>query len=132
MQAVAETPVTETPEVTEPEEKVEKEAAVEEKPAPDAAEESEEPENLRKIFAGGLNRDTSDEKFKEFFSQFGNITDGVVIKDQGQSELSTSVLVPSSRLLLRIFVFTACCDRKTCATEYNAVHFTNNPCGIIC
>ena len=98
LQAVAETPVTETPEVTEPEEKVEKEAAVEEKPAPDAAEESEEPENLRKIFAGGLNRDTSDEKFKEFFSQFGNITDGVVIKDQGQSEWSAAVLVPSTHL----------------------------------
>ena len=123
MQAVAETPVTETPEVTEPEEKVEKEAAVEEKPAPDAAEESEEPENLRKIFAGGLNRDTSDEKFKEFFSQFGNITDGVVIKDQGQSEWSAAVLVPSSRLLLQIFVFTACCDRKTCAA--------NNLCGLM-
>lgn len=81
-QAVAETPVVEeTPEVKEPEEK----PVVEEKKEEVASSEPEEPENLRKIFAGGLNRETSDEKFKEFFSQFGSITDGVVIKDQGQS-----------------------------------------------
>ena len=43
---------------------------------------SDEPENLRKIFAGGLNRETSDEKFKEYFSQFGSITDGAVMEDQ--------------------------------------------------
>jgi len=82
-EVAAETPVAETPEVQEPEEKVvDEKPAAEEKPAADAGE-PEEPENLRKIFAGGLNRDTTDEKFKEFFSQFGNITDAVVIKDQG-------------------------------------------------
>ena len=83
-QAVAETPVAEeTPEVKEPEDK----PVVEEKKEEVASSEPEEPENLRKIFAGGLNRETSDEAFKEFFSQFGSITDGVVIKDQGQSTI---------------------------------------------
>jgi len=51
------------------------EAVAEEKAEP------EEPENLRKIFAGGLNRDTADDKFKEYFSKFGEIADCVIIKD---------------------------------------------------
>ena len=52
---------------------------------------SDEPENLRKIIAGGLNRETSDEKFREYFSQFGSITDGAVVRD-----LETlSTIIPS-------------------------------------
>lgn len=90
LQAVTETPVVE--EVPEKEESQEAEAVEEEKPDSEetapasqaASSEPEEPENLRKIFAGGLNRETSDESFKEFFSQFGEITDGVVIKDHVQ------------------------------------------------
>ncbi|CAB3409311.1 unnamed protein product [Caenorhabditis bovis] len=40
-----------------------------------------EPENLRKIFVGGLTSNTSDEMMKEFYSQYGNITDIIVMRD---------------------------------------------------
>lgn len=38
-------------------------------------------EGLRKIFVGGLNRGTTDEKFRSYFQQFGTIVDLVIIKD---------------------------------------------------
>jgi len=37
----------------------------------------------KKIFVGGLSRDTSDDNFNGYFSQFGKVTDFIVIKDQG-------------------------------------------------
>merc|ERR1712142_1179832 len=35
----------------------------------------------RKMFVGGINRETADEVFFEYFGQFGNMVDQVVIKD---------------------------------------------------
>ncbi|CAI2350874.1 unnamed protein product [Caenorhabditis sp. 36 PRJEB53466] len=40
-----------------------------------------EPENLRKIFVGGLTSNTTDEMMREFYSQFGSITDIIVMRD---------------------------------------------------
>jgi RNA recognition motif-containing protein len=40
-----------------------------------------EPEQMRKIFIGGLNINTTDESLREYFSQFGTIDDCVVLKD---------------------------------------------------
>ncbi|EFO90359.1 CRE-HRP-1 protein [Caenorhabditis remanei] len=40
-----------------------------------------EPENLRKIFVGGLTSNTTDELMREFYSQFGEITDIIVMRD---------------------------------------------------
>ena len=44
-------------------------------------EDSRESEAMRKLFVGGLNRETTDETFFEYFGQFGNTVDQVVIKD---------------------------------------------------
>jgi len=44
-------------------------------------EDTRECEAMRKMFVGGLNRDTSDEAFFEHFAAFGNMLDKVVIKD---------------------------------------------------
>jgi len=44
-------------------------------------EDTRECEAMRKMFVGGLNRDTTDEDFFEYFGQFGNTVDKVVIKD---------------------------------------------------
>lgn len=38
--------------------------------------------NIRKIFVGGLSWDTTDEGFREFFSQFGDIEDSMVMRDR--------------------------------------------------
>ena len=38
---------------------------------------------MRKIFVGGLNRQTNEEDFRALFSPFGEIIDLVIIKDQG-------------------------------------------------
>ena len=43
-------------------------------------------EALRKLFVGGLNRSTSDEVFKEYFSPWGEIEDSVIIKDDNTNE----------------------------------------------
>lgn len=43
-----------------------------------------EPEQFRKLFIGGLNYKTSDEGLRDFYSQWGDLTDSVVMKD-GQS-----------------------------------------------
>ena len=37
--------------------------------------------HVRKIFIGGLNKKTTDETLKEHFSQYGELTDTVVMKD---------------------------------------------------
>ena len=50
-------------------------------------EDTRECEAMRKMFVGGLNRDTADEDFFDYFGQFGNMVDKVVIKDP-QSKLS--------------------------------------------
>jgi len=44
-------------------------------------EDTRECEAMRKMFVGGINRDTTDEVFFEYFGQFGNMVDQVVIKD---------------------------------------------------
>ena len=44
-------------------------------------EDSREVEAMRKMFIGGVNRDTTEEAFKEHFGQFGEILDSVIIKD---------------------------------------------------
>ena len=38
-------------------------------------------EGLRKIFVGGLNRNTTDETFRDHFQQYGDILDLIIIKD---------------------------------------------------
>lgn len=44
-------------------------------------EDTRECEAMRKMFVGGLNRDTSEESFTEHFGQYGNMVDKVIIKD---------------------------------------------------
>lgn len=44
-------------------------------------EDTRECEAMRKMFVGGLNRETSEEAFFNFFGQFGNMVDKVIIKD---------------------------------------------------
>ena len=41
----------------------------------------EEPEQMRKLFIGGLDYRTTDESLKTYFDQFGEIVDVVVMKD---------------------------------------------------
>lgn len=50
------------------------------------SEDTREVEAMRKMFVGGLNRATPDEKFFEYFSQFGTMIDKVVIKDPNSKE----------------------------------------------
>lgn len=38
-------------------------------------------EAMRKLFVGGLNRDTTENSFNEYFSQYGSILDSVIITD---------------------------------------------------
>ena len=40
-----------------------------------------EPEHQRKLFIGGLDYNTTDDSLKEYFEQFGEIMDVVVMKD---------------------------------------------------
>ena len=47
----------------------------------DEKEDTRECEAMRKIFVGGLNKTTSDEGFLEYFQQFGNTVDNIVMKD---------------------------------------------------
>ncbi|GMR47963.1 hypothetical protein PMAYCL1PPCAC_18158 [Pristionchus mayeri] len=42
---------------------------------------SDEPENVRKIFIGGLSRDTTDDSLKSFYEQWGETQDVIVMKD---------------------------------------------------
>ena len=42
----------------------------------------EEPEYLRKIFIGNLSFNTTDESLRDFFSEFGEIVDSVVMKNK--------------------------------------------------
>ena len=41
----------------------------------------EEPEQFRKLFIGGLSLNTTDEGLREFYQQFGNIVDCIVMRD---------------------------------------------------
>ena len=41
----------------------------------------DEPEQFRKLFIGGLNYKTKDDGLMEFYSQWGELTDCVVMKD---------------------------------------------------
>ena len=45
------------------------------------SEDTRECEAMRKMFVGGINRDTSEETFFDYFSQFGNMVDKVIILD---------------------------------------------------
>ena len=40
-----------------------------------------EPKSMRKLFVGGLNLRTTEETFREHFSQFGELVDCVVMTD---------------------------------------------------
>ena len=40
-----------------------------------------EPKSMRKLFVGGLNLRTSEETFRDHFSQFGELVDCVVMTD---------------------------------------------------
>ena len=42
----------------------------------------DEPEQKRKIFVGSLVQKTNDDDLREFYSQFGEITDCIVMKDK--------------------------------------------------
>jgi len=44
-------------------------------------EDTRECEAMRKMFVGGLNRDTTEDTFNEHFGQFGEMVDQVIIKD---------------------------------------------------
>lgn len=44
-------------------------------------EDTRECEAMRKMFVGGLNRDTTEETFNEHFGQFGEMVDQVIIRD---------------------------------------------------
>lgn len=48
---------------------------------PSGDEDYEEPEHLRKLFIGGLDYRTNDTSLKEFYEQWGEIVDVVVMKD---------------------------------------------------
>ena len=50
-------------------------------------EDSRQQEAMRKMFIGGLNRDTSEDAFRDYFAQFGSIEDSVIIRDPN-SQLS--------------------------------------------
>eukprot|EP00794_Sanderia_malayensis_P015916 gene15916-17516_t len=45
-----------------------------------------EKEALRKLFCGGLDRNTTDETFRQHFERFGNIVDLVIIRDKNTQE----------------------------------------------
>ncbi|XP_065068105.1 heterogeneous nuclear ribonucleoprotein 87F-like [Rhopilema esculentum] len=45
-----------------------------------------EKEALRKLFVGGLDRNTSDETFRQHFEKYGNIVDLVIIRDKNTQE----------------------------------------------
>ena len=42
----------------------------------------QEPEQVRKLFLGGLSSDTSEEDIREYFGKYGEITNAVVIRDK--------------------------------------------------
>ena len=42
----------------------------------------DDPEQKRKIFVGSLVQSTNDDDLREFYSQFGEITDCIVMKDK--------------------------------------------------
>jgi len=44
-------------------------------------EDTREVEAMRKMFVGGLNRETTEETFFDYFGQYGNMVDKVIIKD---------------------------------------------------
>lgn len=80
-------------ETTEPEPT--KEAVADEQPVEEAAEESDdeeieyvcpaefdEREEMKKMFVGGLDKDTTDEEFKGLFSTFGEVTDFIIIRKE--------------------------------------------------
>nr|XP_026694298.1 heterogeneous nuclear ribonucleoprotein A3 homolog 2-like [Ciona intestinalis] len=45
-----------------------------------------EEEQSRKLFVGGINHDTTDDGMSAYFSKYGNVTDCVVIRDNGRSK----------------------------------------------
>jgi len=45
-------------------------------------EESDVPEQQRKLFIGGLNFDTTNEDFRHYFSKFGDVTDSIIMTDK--------------------------------------------------
>ncbi|KAI8420988.1 hypothetical protein MSG28_008132 [Choristoneura fumiferana] len=51
------------------------------KPSGGGGDEYEEPEHMRKLFIGGLDYRTTDTSLKEFYEQWGEIVDVVVMKD---------------------------------------------------
>lgn len=51
------------------------------KPSGGGGDDYEEPEHLRKLFIGGLDFRTNDASLKEFYEQWGEIVDVVVMKD---------------------------------------------------
>ncbi|RNA41582.1 heterogeneous nuclear ribonucleo at isoform E [Brachionus plicatilis] len=51
-------------------------------PLPESESQSLEPEQFRKVFIGGLSYKTDDEKFKAYFSKYGELVDYVVMKDK--------------------------------------------------
>jgi len=51
-----------------------------------AQEDSRECEAMRKIFVGGLNRSTTQETFFDYFGQYGNMVDKVIMTDRDTKE----------------------------------------------
>ena len=73
--------VTEEPETVATEEPVAEEKKVDDQIKP----ENPEAENMRKIFTGGLNRETTDDEMKAYFGKFGEITDCIILKDSNNN-----------------------------------------------
>lgn len=53
----------------------------------------QEPEQYRKLFIGGLNYTTTNDSLKEFFEQWGEIVDVVVMKDPQTKRYSVVICV---------------------------------------
>lgn len=62
-------------------------ADVQEYGSNEAPEDILQSEAMRKLFVGGLSRDTTEETFGSYFSQFGEVEDRVIIKD-GETQQS--------------------------------------------
>lgn len=100
-----ETPAEETPAVEEqPEAEPESEDEEIEYTCP---EEFDEREEMRKMFVGGLDKNTADDEFKKLFEKYGNITDFIIIrKDNNKSDR-----------LFGFITFEKCDDLENCLLD---------------
>lgn len=92
-----------------------------------------------KLFVGGLSWQTTPEKLRDYFSQFGAVTDVLVMKDPiTQVHHSTHTHTPfsipsfSSFLSFSTYFFTFChSDHHVVQVEYNSTFRMNFLCGLL-